>query len=114
MKFFKNLFKKDNRSPHEIFPEILYWEKGDNLSDTGDRTHSLYTYDGINEKGIIYYRYFDGTRYECHVKDAIPSVFGGLTNCSLINRNVDRRAESTTEYMQLMKDFQQAYSEISQ
>jgi len=97
------------KAPHEIFPDILHWKTGDKLTNNGDRKHAMYIFDGVNESGTVFYHYFDGTKYTIHIMAAINH----LINCSLINRDLSKKSESTKEYMQLMKDFQQAYREIS-
>ena len=115
MKFFAWIFGnkiepgiKIPKSPHEIFPEIMHWKVGDKLSLNDDRTCDYYVYEGVSEEGTVFYKYFDGTELTVSVERARKFI-----NCSLQNDKIKKEKQSTNEYMQLMKDFQKAYKEIS-
>ncbi len=98
--------------PHEIFPEILKWEIGDKLSDNGDKEYSSYSYNGVNEKGTVFYMHdgYGGVAHTCDIKEAKKH----LINTSLSNREIKEERQSIVEYSQFIKDFQKAYEESKQ
>ncbi len=102
---------KIEKSPHEIFPGIMHWKINDRMSDpsVSDKLgHSFWFYDGVNEKGDVFF----SDRSSTTIKVNINKIHRWF-NLSLYKRGMNQEKQSTKEYMQLMKDFQQAYKEIS-
>jgi len=106
--FIKKIFGsgrlKIAKSPHEIFPEIMHWEEWDELV-IGLQT---YSYRSIGNDGNLYISRFGGVVEKINIKQA-----HNICNISLRNRRLHKEIDETEEYMQLIRDFQSAYKEIS-
>ena len=97
------------KSPHEIFPKILHWKEGDEIENWKTFPQNYYHYKSVSEKGIVtLLNACSGTLEQFNIKK-VSKMF----NQSLHNRNISKEIEETEDYMQLMKDFQKAYKEIS-
>lgn len=103
-RLFKALFsrKVDKRYPHEIFPEILLWERWDVLDY---QTYGYYQFLEVLENG------------DCVIKKCSELEVWSIhklkkwSNCSLRDRNIEKKM-SRNDYTQFIRDFRQSYNEI--
>jgi MoaA/NifB/PqqE/SkfB family radical SAM enzyme len=106
MSLFKLFKTKKSKEPHEIFPEIMHWEKGDRLHD---KYNCGREYIGINKDGtVLIQNYGDVDVLSIH------EIKRDYTNITLLKDRCNPKSDKSDGYMQLLSDFQKAYKEISQ
>lgn len=130
MGFFTN--KKKGKAPHTWYTEILHWQEGDKVfcwnilsamgnknfwpewhkyTDTqGGYTKAMFTYQGVDAKGMIYVKDKDDHLLTFEFYRFIKKA----RNESLLNRQLSSKLEDSEEYMELMKTFQQAFDELQE
>ncbi|RNC83020.1 MAG: hypothetical protein ED557_09870 [Balneola sp.] len=132
MGWFKN--KKKGVPPHTWYPEILHWQEGDKINcwniaqaiavgwkfdwgtfrkySNADNAHGQYifTYKSVDEHGKIYLTDDDEHIVEFHFFRFIKYA----RNESLKSRNMLSKVNNSQEYMELMKNFQQAFNELQE
>jgi hypothetical protein len=94
-------------APHQRWPEILHWKVGDVFERTYNLTHSRYKLIAVEEDGYAIVDYF-GER------DWVP--IGRLVghNVSLRTRRVNADIQNSTEYMELIRQFNVAFKELQE
>ena len=61
----KRLIHGDNRPPHEIFPEILHWQEGD---DVESYFMMFGSYESVSEDGYVYIRNIGDHLHKYHIR----------------------------------------------
>ena len=131
MGLFRN--KKKGVAPHSWYPEILHWKDGDRINcwniaqalggekfDWGtyhkyaDSTSAsgqyVFTYRGVDEIGKVYLADDEGDLVEFHFYKFIKYA----RNETLRSRNLEHRVVESKEYMELMENFQKAFTELQE
>ncbi|MCR9133186.1 MAG: hypothetical protein NXI08_11445 [bacterium] len=117
--------KSSTKAPHLQHPEILHWKEGDiirarnvkakgifsklNALETGALTRN-YEYKGITSDGFIIVE--DEADKEIHKTD-LQFFLKKAENLSLKNRTILTELDTSSEYMELIAEFQKAYMELS-
>ncbi len=124
--------KKKGKAPHTWYPDILHWREGDKtycwnvLSALGGK-HSWaefhryasqgssiakahFTFIGVDSEGKIFVKNESGNLLEFDFYRFIKKA----KNESLVNRIIQDRVKGTENYMELMKDFQEAFDELQE
>lgn len=117
--------KSSAKAPHLLHPEILHWKEGDiirarnvkakgifsklNALETGTFTRN-YVYKGITSDGFIIVE--DEADKEIHKTD-LQSFLKKAENLSLKNRTILTELNTSSDYMELIAEFQKAYLELS-
>ena len=95
----------ENLLPHERYPAILDWRKGDDIYDQGN----TYIFIACNEKGDVFVQHFANKfRFD------IELVSRRMVNRSLQNRKIDAELKESSEYMELLAEFQKAVKELQE
>lgn len=131
MGFFKN--DKKNKPPHTWYPAILHWQEGDiiycrNISRAfgykNAKTEDIlkymkpnevvgkvrFIYKSINKDGSIYLTDSDDHLVQFEFWRFIKVS----TNETLKSRLVEQKQQDSEGYMELMKNFQNAYNELEE
>ena len=129
------LFKNDKKGkpPHTWYPEILHWREGDkiycwNISKafgyTKVKTKDVvkyinpnevvgkvnFTYKSVDEDGTIYVTDPNGHLVQFEFWRFIKAS----SNETLKSRLIEQKQENSNRYMDLMKNFQQAFDEMQE
>lgn len=125
--------KKKGVPPHTWYPEILHWREGDRIncwniaqaltgqkfdwgtykkyadanSATGQHT---FNYKSVDETGKIFLSDEEGDLVEFHFYKFIKYA----RNETLKSRKLEQKITDSNEYMELMKNFQQAFDELQE
>lgn len=92
--------------PHQRWPEILHWREGDEFEWSIDGWYQLIS---LTEDGHAYV----SQRTDGHKRCVrIASLVG--RNESLRDRRINQSINSTSEYMELIKQFNIAYAELQE
>lgn len=125
--------KKKGVPPHTWYPEILHWREGDRINCwniaqalTGEKfdwatyhkyTHAtsstgqhIFAYKSVDAFGRIYLSDEDGDLVDFHFYKFIKYA----RNETLKSRTLEQRITDSEQYMELMKDFQQAFDELQE
>lgn len=97
-----------NLPPHQRWPEILHWQKGDEFDTRGWRYYSIHFISFADNQTGAYCR----VNYDDIDRLAISSLVG--TNISLRNRNMSQQMKDSGEYDELIRQFQIAYKELEE
>jgi hypothetical protein len=130
MGLFRN--KKKGVAPHTWYPEILHWQEGDRIncwniaqSLTGEkfdwgtyRKYSgdsgtgqyIFTFKSVDETGKIYLSDKNGDLISFHFFKFIKYS----RNETLKSRKLEQKVTDSERYMELMKNFQQAFNELQE
>lgn len=105
LSMFGVVLPKDTRAPHEKWPEVLDWQKGDRFDEMYSYGHSEVTLVAVQEDGYAVTDYFGD-------RDWIPvrSLVGH--NRSLRTRRVNADLKQSGEYMELLNQFHIAVKEL--
>lgn len=110
MSFWNRLFRsapdnRDNRAPHEKWPEILDWREGDVFDRMYDYGRSEVTLVALQPDGYAVVDYFGD-------RDWIPIKALLGHNRSLKTRRVNADFKNSAEYMELLDQFHAAVAEL--
>ena len=129
MGLFRN--KKKGVPPHTWYPEILHWQEGDevfcwNIISARGKTDwsefnrfekssmgypmGTFKYKGVTKDGAVFVEDVEGNLMEFEFYRFIKKS----NNESLKSRKVSARINETTEYMDLISNFQQAFDELQE
>lgn len=104
--FMESLTAQDKgKAPHEIFPDLLHWEVGDEIDSyswLGSRT-----YKGASEQGAVFLEDAFGRATTISVRAAMR-----CRNESLLIRRQATMREDAQPYMDLISEFQRAYAQL--
>ncbi len=107
IKFF--LRSKYKALHHEKYPEILYWMVGDELEIydwLGISTE--YKFLSVSENAQVYVEKY-GNLYSLSIYQ-IPRI----VNRSLSNREISKRIQTTSEYKNIIADFQESVKKLKE
>ncbi len=124
MGLFKN--KKKGAPPHTWYPEILHWQEEDEirafnvernwfyatffLIEEPQGLEVLYLYKGLTYDGLIVLEEKEtGLLHKVDFYKFIKRA----RNLSLKNRSINQTLNQSKEYMELISEFQTAFSELS-
>lgn len=101
----------DHRLPHEIFPELLEWQRGDDVEFSRDLSGNWWgTYWGVDDHGgIIFRRKVAGHLFFGNAKTVRAIAF----NKSLQTRRVEARL-SASEYDRVLQTMQTEIERVRQ
>ncbi len=120
---FKN--KKKGAPPHTWYPEILHWKEGDevrarNVANKGPLStiilfeegelNVVYLYKGVTNDGFIVIEEKDTGHLH---KVLFQKFIRKAENLTLKNRSINHLLNESKEYMELITEFQSAFSELS-
>lgn len=116
MGLFQRLFGKlpdqpDNRLPHEKYPRLLNWHKGDDIRvKDGSHLHFFAGHAkllGITMDGRVFLE-----DYESRHELSLDRVMKKCWNHSASNRHVDRRIRESKAYTQLLAEFNASVADL--
>lgn len=93
--------------PHERWPEVLHWRRGDKFEGTYDLRHTAYTLIAVQEDGYAVVQYFGDRDWA-----PISKLVGH--NVSLRTRRVNEDLQQSNDYMELINQFKIAYAELEE
>lgn len=96
-------------SPHEQYPQIMHWQKGDEVRSTQLYNDFWFTLISISADGVVYGK----NRLDDHkFRQPLWQVMRDGTNLSLKDRGIDEELQRTNEYMDLLAAFNAAFAEL--
>ena len=108
MNWFKQRLKL-KKLPHAIYPEIALWKEGDEFEKSSSLEYGHFTLETVTSDGQVF--------VESYGKKilTITYVMKNYRNTDLANRLISEKQQNlkkNDDYMQFLKDFQEAYEEI--
>lgn len=135
MPFFSRKNKIAGQPPHTWYPDILHWQEGDSIycgniakaigyNKANTKALALYdgpksafgypterfTYKSVDSKGMIYVEDGKGHLHTFEFWRFIKAS----DNLSLKSRQVQAQQSDSEQYMELIKNFQQAFNELQE
>ena len=116
--------KKKGRAPHSWYPEILHWKEGDEviarnvhpknpltklIAFESGKLNLTYIYRGLTADGRIIVEEKDSGEYH---KLLFYKFVKKAKNITLKGRMITHELDTSNEYMELMQEFQKAYTEL--
>lgn len=101
--------------PHEVVPEILHYLPGDEVSlpyecIVRDGVSAIGRYITTDGEGWVYFKDLSGAKkFRIHVQD----FQYGVTNRTLLTRQVDEKLLQSDEYRERLVAFQQSLKELT-
>lgn len=110
-KFLGRAVVEDTRLPHEKYPELLEWEQGDSIrleiTLSTDFPYTRMSFRAMTEDGYIYLSGY-GEVY----KYRATYLMRYARNQSLQDRRLSQEIRDSPEYMELIRNFQEALREL--
>lgn len=98
-------------APHEQYPEIMHWQKGDEIRSTATHNDFWFNLISITEDGIVYGQ----ERLSDHkFRQPLWVVMRDGRNRSLMDREINEALKRSNEYMELIVEFNRAFSELQE
>ncbi len=98
-------WQSDTRAPHERWPEVLHWQKGDYFEGVWNAQHTQGALVTVDRGGYAALKFCDNKFWV-----RIPRLLG--RNQSLRNRQIDASLTESAEYMELLAEFNRAFGEL--
>lgn len=100
-----------NPAPHEQYPEIMHWQKGDEIRSTAIHNNFWFNLISITEDGIVYGK----ERLSDHkFRQRLWVVMRDGRNLSLKDREINEALKQSDEYMELIAEFNKAFKELQE
>jgi|GEM_PF-5293419 len=102
----KKEIKDRNKAPHEVCPDLIFWEVGDELHIGGNK-RQIYSFLSINDEGLIICEELHDRKHLCFnlYEDAV-------VNLSCAKREIIRLEKDSQEYMEFLRIMGQEYLKI--
>lgn len=98
-------------APHEQYPEIMHWQKGDEIRSTASHNNFWFNLISITEDGMVYGKERLGDH---KFRQKLWVVMRDGCNLSLKDREIDVALSASNEYMELIAEFNKAFKELQE
>ena len=97
--------------PHEQYPQIMHWQKGDEIRSTENHNRFWFNLISITADGMVYGQ----NRIDDHkFAQRLWVVMRDGINLSLQDRHINEALKQSDGYMELVAEFNRAFAELQE